>query len=261
MVVDFDDSAGSQELTRFCHSCCASSFLSCQAFYMGEGDFHDQRYSDMRVVVPFEEPKGFSNSSSSGNNAMSNQQPLFNNNSTKTDDEDTNGTVGSCHYQFALYPTQEFEDSYHTNIPQVMTITVACIFSAMAISFILYDFMVHRRNSKLLKIAARSGAIVSSLFPSTVRDRLFAAKEEEKNVKKLGNSDHDKAALNDDTKTSLKAFMSEESAAGRRDSLSMDEVFKKGGHAPSATGGHGSGSSGNDVDGDDTYILKTKPIA
>jgi hypothetical protein len=224
---------------------------------VGEGDLHDTRYSDMRVVVPFEEPKGFSNSSSSSskNIPMSNQQPLMDGNAT------ADSKVGHCQYQFALYPTQEFEDSYHTNIPQAMTITVACIFSAMAISFILYDFMVHRRNSKILKVAARSGAIVSSLFPSTVRDRLFAAKEDEKKSKKLGNSDHDKALPHGDTKTNLKAFMSEEGAPGRKNSLSMDEVFKKGGHAPSVAGGHGSGSSDHHVDGDDTYILKTKPIA
>jgi uncharacterized membrane protein YgcG len=200
---------------------------------------------------------------------MSNQQPAMDDSNNKTDDEDTNGQVGSCHYQFALYPTQEFEDSYHSNIPQIMTITVACIFSAMAVTFILYDFMVYRRNSKIIKIAARSGAIVSSLFPSTVRDRLFAAKEEEKNTK-VGNNDHDKAALHGDTPTSLKAFMSEDGAAGRRDSLSMDEVFKQGGHSPSVAGGGGRNArSGNDSSGgyssgeDDggDCILKTKPIA
>jgi hypothetical protein len=219
---------------------------------VGEGDLHDTRYSGMRVVVPFEEPKGFSNSSS-------NKDPM--NNAGNETDEEANGKMGDCHYQFALYPTQEFENTYYTNIPKTMTITVACIFSAMAVTFLLYDFMVYRRNSKILKIAARSGAIVSSLFPSTVRDRLFASKDEEKNSK-LGNTNHDKDAPCGDTATSLKEFMSEDGAAGRRDSLSMDEVFKKGGSGNNARNGHGSGSSGNNVDGgDDNYILKTKPIA
>jgi hypothetical protein len=37
---------------------------------------------------------------------------------------------------------------------------------------------VKRRNDKVIQAAARSNAIVSSLFPSNVRDRLFKAEDE-----------------------------------------------------------------------------------
>lgn len=64
------------------------------------------------------------------------------------------------------------------------------------------------------------------------------------------NKGYDKAALHGDKPTSLKAFMSEDGAAGRRDRLSMDEVFKQGGHAPSVAGGGGRNArSGNDSGG------------
>lgn len=38
--------------------------------------------------------------------------------------------------------------------------------------FVLYDFYVERRQKLVMNKAERSSAIVSSLFPSTVRDRL-----------------------------------------------------------------------------------------
>jgi hypothetical protein len=43
---------------------------------------------------------------------------------------------------------------------------------------------VKRRNDKVIQAAARSNAIVSSLFPSNIRDRLFKA-EDERNENQL----------------------------------------------------------------------------
>eukprot|EP00934_Nitzschia_sp_Nitz4_P000393 Nitzschia sp. Nitz4//scaffold129_size63868//17137//21252//NITZ4_006196-RA/size63868-processed-gene-0.67-mRNA-1//-1//CDS//3329534896//393//frame0 len=42
-----------------------------------------------------------------------------------------------------------------------------------AVAFHTYDVFVQRRNEKLVKNAARSNAIVASLFPSNIRDRLL----------------------------------------------------------------------------------------
>ena len=47
---------------------------------------------------------------------------------------------------------------------------------------------MQRRNEKIIKTAVRSAAIVSSLFPSNVRDRLYKDIEEnEKKRKQHGN--------------------------------------------------------------------------
>ena len=42
----------------------------------------------------------------------------------------------------------------------------------------MYDRFVHRRNTMVVGVAARSNEIISSLFPTQVRDRLFAEKDE-----------------------------------------------------------------------------------
>ena len=40
--------------------------------------------------------------------------------------------------------------------------------------FVIYDISVQRRNEKLVASAARSNAIVSSLFPGNIRDKLMS---------------------------------------------------------------------------------------
>jgi hypothetical protein len=49
----------------------------------------------------------------------------------------------------------------------------------MAATFFVYDQFVGRRNATLVKTALRSNAILSSLFPSNVRDGLFASQKSE----------------------------------------------------------------------------------
>jgi class 3 adenylate cyclase len=43
----------------------------------------------------------------------------------------------------------------------------------VAIVFFIYDMLVQRRNEKIIANAARSNAIVSSMFPDAIRDRLL----------------------------------------------------------------------------------------
>ena len=48
----------------------------------------------------------------------------------------------------------------------------------MALTFFIYDQFVSRRNATVVDAAVKSNAILSSLFPSNVRDRLFGEAEE-----------------------------------------------------------------------------------
>ena len=43
----------------------------------------------------------------------------------------------------------------------------------MAATFFIYDTLVQRRNEKIVMTAARSNAIVATMFPDTIRDRLL----------------------------------------------------------------------------------------
>ena len=48
----------------------------------------------------------------------------------------------------------------------------------------MYDWFVRLRNDKVISAAVRSGAIVSSLFPSNVRERLYREAEEKQSQTK-----------------------------------------------------------------------------
>jgi hypothetical protein len=49
--------------------------------------------------------------------------------------------------------------------------------------FLLYDYTVEQRQRKVLSTAMRTNAIVSSLFPSVVRDRLYPTDQNLKDQK------------------------------------------------------------------------------
>jgi hypothetical protein len=121
---------------------------------LGEGDHHDRRYDDTRYVVPL---YGY----------ISNA---------------TQFVEGHCQYAFVLYSSSEFEASRKTKIPIIVTVAVAVIFLLVAVLFMLYDKFVRKRNDVILEAASRSHAILTSLFPSNVRDRLFAEKDKQKQV-------------------------------------------------------------------------------
>jgi class 3 adenylate cyclase len=122
-----------------------------------------------------------------------------------------------------MYKTEDYwqrEEANNTAV--IVTCLISAAFAILAITFILYDRFVNRRNEKIVHAAARSNAIISSLFPTQVRDRLFAAKDD-----KYGSQEYAT------TKAKLKNMLTT-----------------------------GDLQSGANVDDDDCdYMYKTKPIA
>ena len=108
--------------------------------YLGEGDMHDTSYSDLGVSVDIA--------------------------------EDLTVYAG-CTYSISIYPSQEFVGTYETNAPVYWTVFVVGILVFTFVSFFVFDLFVQKRQFKYLTSAAKSNAIVSSLFPEEVRDRLF----------------------------------------------------------------------------------------
>lgn len=80
-----------------------------------------------------------------------------------------------CNYTLTLYSSQEFQSSIQAgrNIPTIATAITAVLFLCLLIGFTAYDSFVSRRNRVVINAAARSNAILSSLFPSNVRERLL----------------------------------------------------------------------------------------
>ena len=84
-----------------------------------------------------------------------------------------------CAYTVDYYPTKELEDMYLTSKPMFYAVAVAIIFIFTAFVFLAYDWAVQLRQNKVLNAATRTQAIVSSLFPKNVQERIFRDVEEE----------------------------------------------------------------------------------
>jgi class 3 adenylate cyclase len=108
--------------------------------YLGPSDLHDPQYDHLEIVNNF---------------------AAF---------EDGTGDFG---YTVHVYPTKEFDDEHTTNNPVVYTCAVVFVFVFTASIFLLYDLMVERRQNTVMTSANKSNAIVNSLFPANVRDRLM----------------------------------------------------------------------------------------
>ena len=81
---------------------------------------------------------------------------------------------GTCHeYTLKVFPSKELEGRYVTILPVMYAVSVGLAFLLAVILFLLYDRVVERRQKLVLKTAVEARAIVSSLFPAVVRERLF----------------------------------------------------------------------------------------
>lgn len=160
---------------------------------------HDKRYNAMETVIPFYDVGEVS------------------------DEEAMIAAQGHCLYSLHIYPSREFEDRYNSSNPVKATTMLVFAFAFMILTFLMFDCFVVRRNRKLLVAMTRTNAIVSSMFPSNVRDRIFAEAKQEKDDKKDING-----------KSRLKKFLS----SGNDEDDEMD-------------GG----------DDGEHYMYKTKPIA
>lgn len=95
-------------------------------------------------------------------------------------DEDAKFYVtNECIYTLDMYPTDEMKKVYISDRPMHHALAVAVIFIFTAFVFLAYDWTVQLRQNKVLKTATRTQAIVSSLFPKNVQERIFKDVEEE----------------------------------------------------------------------------------
>ena len=78
-----------------------------------------------------------------------------------------------CEYNLSLYPDQSFEDQFKSKRPLHSSLAVAGVFLWIASVFFFYDFLVRRRQDKVNDVATKSNAVVASLFPAQVRDKLM----------------------------------------------------------------------------------------
>ena len=160
------------ELRNSCNQSSLYALVGSDAFYLGDNATNESKYDNMEVVrdLSFSTHPNFTTTPGhcrytivSVNLFMSfvtlKNFPLTNN-------------AHSVIYQH-VFPSTTFQKSYKTSTPAIYAAVVAFTFVLVALVFFIYDMLVQLRNEKIIVTAARSSAIVSSMFPDTIRDRLL----------------------------------------------------------------------------------------
>jgi class 3 adenylate cyclase len=141
------------------------------AIFLGTGDLHNTKYNDMEESTTYTDFLHAYNASafhSSGGDTSS---------GVAQDERKLEELGHGCLYSLHLYPSAEFESIYITQQPVWYAGFVMLIFAFAAIVFIAYDCLVSRRQNEVTATAARANAIVDSLFPAMVRERVFQSNE------------------------------------------------------------------------------------
>jgi Adenylate and Guanylate cyclase catalytic domain len=132
--------------------------------YLGVGDWHDNTYESLNYHHTL-----CGNKNCSGAFSMYSGAPL------ETD---------TCPFTLTLYPSDAMKSEFTTKNPVIFSIVAVSIFLFTSLVFILYDYFVERRQRVVLGTATRSSAIVSSLFPTVVRDQLYPTSSTRADAKK-----------------------------------------------------------------------------
>ncbi|CAJ1959221.1 unnamed protein product [Cylindrotheca closterium] len=122
------------------------------AEYLGEFDAHDSQYDALEVTKVL----------------------------VDLDVDESKIPDGNCIPKLTLhlYPTEEFESRYLSDKSLYYTIAVVSIFAFTSMVFILYDFFVGRRQRTVMDRIIKQDKIVSDVFPTAIRERLYDAQKQ-----------------------------------------------------------------------------------
>lgn len=75
---------------------------------------------------------------------------------------------------------------YIDNLPLFFALILVFGFGLVAVIFFVYDAFVRRRNKNIILSAARTSALVTSLFPRHIRDQLIAQRKKNQEGRSAG---------------------------------------------------------------------------
>jgi class 3 adenylate cyclase len=142
------------------------------ATFLGTGDLYNPKYAGMVYTAPL----ACSQSSLSGTTTVL-PRILQTENGSVTPSSGEEHQPTSCPYTLYIYPSDELEAIYASgDLPAVYVTVVVMIVVGTSLAFLLFDKYTKRKDELLMAKAERAHAIVASLFPETVQDRLMAGK-------------------------------------------------------------------------------------
>jgi hypothetical protein len=169
---DDDDGNSNNNITTYTYALKGSEIHP-----LGFGDLHDRTYDHLMVSAPF---------------VTLHHDDLSNN-------KEPSGKSKTCIPQMILTisPYKALEESFITGKATTYTIGVLAIFAFTSLIFTIYDISVRRHQSKVMARVVRQDRIVSDLFPSNIRSRLYGEDgDDNDNNKEEGGGNHHAATSN-----------------------------------------------------------------
>ena len=125
------------------------------AEYIGPGDFHDKQYDEFKETIDIAE-------------YMASTSRPESRSFTAVDLSDE-----YLQYTLRVYPSQTFEELYVTGEAATEAFVVIIIFAVVIMIFLVYDCCVRRRQRIVMDRAVKATAVVSSLYPETIREKII----------------------------------------------------------------------------------------
>jgi hypothetical protein len=153
--------------------------------FVGKGDLHDPAFDGMLFESSFEGMHdfchfGFGFVSETFGSARRRMQDLKTHPNIELGPTNTSySLVGNhtTHYRLKIYSSPNFKAKYISGKPMYFALVVAAIFVFTSGFFITYDRCMERRQNLTMESAVRSRNVLNSLYPATVRRRLFQSDE------------------------------------------------------------------------------------
>lgn len=117
------------------------------AVFLGDGHFHDEQFQEMEMGFDFADW-------------------VNHHDSDNVEDH-------LCRYHATILPTVGWRAQFYTYRPYVYTFAVVLCFVLTTLVFVLYDYLVQKRQDLVMARAKKTEKIVKSLFPENVRERLM----------------------------------------------------------------------------------------
>eukprot|EP00980_Cylindrotheca_fusiformis_P018345 scaffold5995_cov113-Cylindrotheca_fusiformis.AAC.1 len=147
------------------------------ALHLGDSDVHNPKYDDMKVDNVFVD--------------------------LEIDESQLPGGVCIPTLTMHVYPSEDLEESFFTSNAILYTSMVVVIFIFTSLVFLLYDYFVRRRQTKVMERITRQDKIVANVFPTAIRDRLYQNQEEQNKKKKQKSNKSTKNLHQDDFNDSI----------------------------------------------------------
>lgn len=101
-----------------------------------------------------------------------------------------------CPFEVTIYPSRAYVALFFDRTPIFVMFGSVIAFSLLCTFLLVYSRYIHSQQQIIINKASRSEAIVHSLFPDTVRDRLYEDRWDDPMIRSLLSS-NDTSAQND----------------------------------------------------------------